>query len=181
MKFDQLYADWKILYKAVRVKVSESEQSISKHENFHENLLNVEKWLMIMRQKLESFCSSSGGWSVENRLHEAERALGEFPEKEIQLHQTEVQGEGVLARTSEEGRVHIRRDLQRLRESWTSLHALSLNLFRLLNGQEASGSTDISMEGHDPPPWGDWWRSRPEPTLSRTVAGVVTTGPAGGP
>ncbi|KAI1895308.1 hypothetical protein AGOR_G00104950 [Albula goreensis] len=146
MKFDQLYAEWKTLYKTVRVKVSESEQSIAEHENFHENLLNVEKWLMIMKQKLESFCSGSGEWSVENRIHEAERALGEFPEKEIQLHQTEVQGEGVLARTSEEGRVHIRRDLQRLRESWTSLHALSLNVFRLLNSHEVSGDTSMMGE-----------------------------------
>ncbi|XP_035235597.1 nesprin-3 isoform X1 [Anguilla anguilla] len=149
MKFDQLYADWKSLYKTIRVKVNESEQSIAEHENFHESLLSLEKWLMIMKQKLESFCSGSGEWSVENRLHEAERALGEFPEKEIQLHQTEIQGEGVLARTSEEGSVHIRRDLQRLRDSWASLHALSLNLFRLLNSHGVSGTTEISMLGPD--------------------------------
>ncbi|XP_036399014.1 nesprin-3-like isoform X2 [Megalops cyprinoides] len=149
MKFDQLYAEWKALYKAVRVKVGESEQSVTEHETFHENLLNMEKWLMIMRQKLESFCSAGGQWSVENRLHEAERALGEFPEKELQLHQTEVQGQRVLARTSEEGRVHILRDLQRLKESWTSLHALSLNIYSLLSGSGASGSKDISVIGKD--------------------------------
>ncbi|KAJ8341192.1 hypothetical protein SKAU_G00334830 [Synaphobranchus kaupii] len=150
MKFDQLYAEWKALYKAVRAKVNESEQSIEEHESFHENLLNVEKWLMVMKQKLASFCGGGGEWSVENRLHEAERALGEFPEKEIQLHETEMQGEGVLARTSEEGGVHIRRDLQRLKESWASLHALSLNLFRLLNSHGVSGTTtDISMVGQD--------------------------------
>ncbi|XP_061076252.1 nesprin-3 isoform X1 [Conger conger] len=149
MKFDQLNAEWKALYKAVRVKVYESERSIEEHENFHENQLNLEKWLMVMKQKLESFCSGGGEWSVENRLHEAERALGEFPEKEIQLHQTEVQGEGVLARTSEEGRVHIRRDLQRLKEAWASLHTLSLNLFRLLNSHEVSRTTEISMVGQD--------------------------------
>ncbi|KAJ8290269.1 hypothetical protein GJAV_G00010700 [Gymnothorax javanicus] len=149
MKFDQLYADWRALYKAVRVKFNESEQSVVEHENFHENLLNLEKWLMVMRQKLESFCSGSGEWSVENRVREAEKALGEFPEKEIQLHETDVQGERVLARTSEEGKVHIRRDLQRLKESWSSLHALSLNIFRLLNNQGFSGTTEISSAGQD--------------------------------
>lgn len=60
-----------------------------------------------------------------------QRALGEFPEKELQLHQTEAQGQTVLARTSEKGKVHILQDLKRLRESWTSLHTLSLNLYRL--------------------------------------------------
>ncbi|CDQ98622.1 unnamed protein product [Oncorhynchus mykiss] len=113
-----------------QVKVKESEESIGGHESFHVSLLNVEKWLMIMRQKLESYRSSTGEWSLDNRQQEAERALGEFPEKELQLHQTEVQGQGVLERTSEEGRVHILRDMKHLRESWMALHDLSLNLFR---------------------------------------------------
>nr|XP_046223666.1 nesprin-3-like [Oncorhynchus gorbuscha] len=136
-QFERLYGDWRILYKSVRVKVKESEESIGGHESFHVSLLNVEKWLMIMRQKLESYRSSTGEWSLDNRQQEAERALGEFPEKELQLHQTEVQGQGVLERTSEEGRVHILRDMKHLRESWMALHDLSLNLFRLLNGHSS--------------------------------------------
>lgn len=56
----------------LQVKVRESEESITDHENFHETLLNLEKWLMIMKQKLESFHSPSGKWSVEGRQHEAE-------------------------------------------------------------------------------------------------------------
>ncbi|XP_048084217.1 nesprin-3 [Alosa alosa] len=134
-KFECLFADWNIVYKTVRVRVNECEHQISEHEVFHESLLSVEKWLMIMRQKLESFRSSGGEWSVENRQHEAERALGEFPEKEQQLRQTEHQGQNVLAKTSEEGKVHIIRDLKRLRESWKTLQSLSLHLHRLLNGQ----------------------------------------------
>ncbi|XP_076833823.1 nesprin-3 [Brachyhypopomus gauderio] len=144
-KFEHLYADWKLLHKAVRVRVNESEESISEHESFHDSLLNVEKWLMIMRQKLESFRGANGEWSVENRQHEAERALGEFPEKELQLHRTEGQGQAVLAKTSEEGKVHILRDLKRLRESWMSLHALSLNLFGLLNDGGTSRETGASF------------------------------------
>lgn len=48
------------------------------HENLHHALLNMEKWLMIMRQKLESFCSPSGHWSVEGRQREAEVGVGLF-------------------------------------------------------------------------------------------------------
>uniref|UniRef100_A0A3Q3J124 KASH domain-containing protein n=1 Tax=Monopterus albus TaxID=43700 RepID=A0A3Q3J124_MONAL len=57
-----------------------------------------------------------------------QRALGEFPEKDLQLQEMEVQGQGVLERTSEEGQVHILRDMKRLRDSWLALHNMSLNL-----------------------------------------------------
>ncbi|XP_016428183.1 nesprin-3 isoform X1 [Sinocyclocheilus rhinocerous] len=145
-KFERLYADWKLLYKAVRIKVNESEENIAEHESFHDNILNMEKWLMIMRQKLESFRGSDGEWSIDNRQHEAERALGEFPEKELQLHQTEAQGQTVLVRTSDEGKVHIQQDLKRLRETWMSLHTLSLNLYRLLNEHAATGDQDSLLQ-----------------------------------
>ncbi|XP_065108494.1 nesprin-3 [Paramisgurnus dabryanus] len=141
-KFERLHTDWKLLYKAVRIKVNESEENIVEHESFHDNMLNLEKWLMIMRQKLESFRGADGEWGIDNRQQEAERALGEFPEKELQLHQMEAQGHTVLTRTSDEGKVHIRQDLKRLRESWMSLHTLSLNLYRLLNGHAAKEGQD---------------------------------------
>ncbi|XP_062325713.1 nesprin-3 isoform X1 [Osmerus eperlanus] len=143
-QYERLYGDWKLLYKTVRVRVKDSEESIAEHETFHESLLNVEKWLMIMRQKLESYQSPSGEWSVDNREQEAQRALGEFPEKELQLHQIEAQGQGVLERTSEQGRVHILSDMRRLRESWMALHDLSLNLYRLLNSH--SSNSDLHNE-----------------------------------
>ncbi|KAG7509813.1 nesprin-3 [Solea senegalensis] len=132
-QFELLYAEWKHLHKAVRIKVQESQQSIADHESFHDSLLNIEKWLMIMKQKLKSFQSSSGEWSIEGRQHEAQRALGEFPEKEIQLQHMEVQGQRVLERTSEDGRIHIVCDMKRLRESWMALYNMSLNLHGLLN------------------------------------------------
>ncbi|XP_067469876.1 nesprin-3 [Thunnus thynnus] len=137
-QYEKLYTDWKHLHKAVRVKMQESEDGITEHESFHDSLLNVEKWLMIMKQKLESFHSPSGGWSIEGRRHEAERALGEFPEKELQLQQMDVQGQEVLERTSEEGSVHIIRDMKRLQESWFALYNMSLNLHRLLNSSSES-------------------------------------------
>lgn len=59
-------------YVCVQVKVQEAEGVVSDHERFHGDLLNMEKWMMVMRQKLESFCSSSGGWSLEGRRPEAQ-------------------------------------------------------------------------------------------------------------
>ncbi|AWP16994.1 putative nesprin-3 [Scophthalmus maximus] len=150
--FERLCADWKHLQKAVRAKVHESEESIALHESFHDSLLNMEKWLMIMKQKLNSFHSSSSGeWSIEGRQHEAERALGEFPVKDIQLQQMEVQGQGVLEKTSKEGQIHILRDMKRLRESWLALYNLSLNLHRLLYSSMDLTESDLwraHAEGH---------------------------------
>uniref|UniRef100_A0A672J8X9 Spectrin repeat containing, nuclear envelope family member 3 n=1 Tax=Salarias fasciatus TaxID=181472 RepID=A0A672J8X9_SALFA len=127
-QFEKLCVEWKHLNKTARMKANESEANVAAHESFHDSLLNIEKWLMIMRQKLESFHGPSGEWSVEGRRHEAEKALGEFPEKELQLQQMEVQGQGVLQKTSEQGQVHIVRDIKRLKESWMALYNMSLNL-----------------------------------------------------
>ncbi|XP_034015713.1 LOW QUALITY PROTEIN: nesprin-3 [Thalassophryne amazonica] len=89
-----------------------------------------------------------------------QRALGEFPEKELQLQQMEVQGQGVLERTSEEGRIHILGDMKHLRESWTAVYNMSLNIHRLLNASaglwrvrglsaENAPSTELSLEKMD--------------------------------
>uniref|UniRef100_A0A665TN87 Spectrin repeat containing, nuclear envelope family member 3 n=1 Tax=Echeneis naucrates TaxID=173247 RepID=A0A665TN87_ECHNA len=136
-QFEKLYTDWRHLHKLVRVKVQESDDSIADHESFHDSLLNVEKWLMIMKQKMESFHIPSGEWSIEGRNHEAQRALGEFPEKELQLQQMEVQGQEVLERTSKEGQIHIVRDMKRLRESWLALYRMKLQFTaNVMEGQK---------------------------------------------
>ncbi|XP_069028530.1 nesprin-3 isoform X2 [Embiotoca jacksoni] len=141
-QFEKLYVEWRHQYRTVREKVQESEDNISDHESFHDSLLNLQKWLMIMKQKLESFYGASAGWSIEGRQYEAQRALGEFPEKELQLQQMEVQGQEVLEKTSAEGQVHILRDMKHLKESWFTLYNTSLNLHRLLN--ISSGHVDQS-------------------------------------
>uniref|UniRef100_A0A8C4ZG76 Spectrin repeat containing, nuclear envelope family member 3 n=1 Tax=Gadus morhua TaxID=8049 RepID=A0A8C4ZG76_GADMO len=133
-QFDKLSAEWKSLYKAVRV--GESKHSIEEHQGFHHLMLSLNEWLQTMRQKLESFRGPTGDWSVEQRKHEAQRALGEFPGMELQLHQTEARGNKVLKHTSEVGRAAIQRDLKALGEDWMALYDLSLNLNRYGGGEE---------------------------------------------
>ncbi|XP_023208298.1 nesprin-3 isoform X1 [Xiphophorus maculatus] len=137
-QYEKLCADWSELHRRVTVKVQDCDDIVSDHECFHGDLLNMEKWIMVMRQKLDSFCSPTGGWSVEGRRPEAQKLLGEFPEKELHLQQIEAQGGKVLRRTSTDGRVHIQKDLERLRQRWNDLLTLSLNLNRL-----QGGSTEI--------------------------------------
>uniref|UniRef100_A0A096LTA6 Spectrin repeat containing, nuclear envelope family member 3 n=1 Tax=Poecilia formosa TaxID=48698 RepID=A0A096LTA6_POEFO len=127
-QYEKLCADWSELHRRVTVKVQDCDDIVSDHECFHGDLLNMEKWIMVMRQKLDSFCSPTGGWSVEGRRPEAQKLLGEFPEKELHLQQIQAQGGKVLRRTSTDGQVHIRKDMERLKQRWEDLFTLSLNL-----------------------------------------------------
>ncbi|MEQ2177844.1 hypothetical protein GOODEAATRI_007820 [Goodea atripinnis] len=74
-QYEQLCADWTELHRRVMVKVQDCAEIVSDHESFHSDLLNTEKWMMVMSQKLDSFCSSTGGWSVEGRQPEAQVAF----------------------------------------------------------------------------------------------------------
>uniref|UniRef100_A0AAX7T4S0 Spectrin repeat containing, nuclear envelope family member 3 n=1 Tax=Astatotilapia calliptera TaxID=8154 RepID=A0AAX7T4S0_ASTCA len=154
IQFEKLCDEWKHLHIAVKAKVDESDKIVAEHERFHDSLLNIEKWLMIMKQKLMSFHSPTGEWSIEGRRHEAERALGEFPEKELQLQQVDIQGQGVLKKTSEEGQVHILGDMKRLKDSWLALYEMSLNLHRYkknevdFSGHEQGVSNDKPIGGN---------------------------------
>ncbi|XP_061749861.1 nesprin-3 [Nerophis ophidion] len=139
-RFEKVHADWKQLCNTIKVKLHESERSIEDHKSFHESLLNMEKCLMVLKQKVESFKSPTGEWSIDGRKHEAEKALGEFPEKELQIQQMEVQGQKVLQRTSQKGEVHIVEDMKRLKESWLNLCKMSVNIHRLLNGSTEQGT-----------------------------------------
>ena len=85
-----------------------------------------------MRSLLPSLMTASH-WhsrqtSVSTCLLCHQRALGEFPEKELQLQRMEVQAQRVFEKTSVDGRVHSLRDLKRLQESWLVLYNISLNL-----------------------------------------------------
>lgn len=72
-----------------------------------------------------------GIWSpLSNVSACVQRALGEFPEKELQLQQMEGQGQRVLHKTSEDGQVHISQDMMRLQDSWAALFNMSHNLHR---------------------------------------------------
>lgn len=53
-------------------KVLESDHTVADHEDFHDNCLNMEKWLKIMKQKLQSFQISPGKWSLEGRQQEVQ-------------------------------------------------------------------------------------------------------------
>ncbi|XP_054909508.1 nesprin-3 isoform X2 [Poeciliopsis prolifica] len=166
-QYEKLCADWSELHRRVTVKVQDCDDIVSDHECFHGDLLNMEKWIMVMRQKLDSFCSPTGGWTVEGRRPEAQ-LLAEFPEKELHLQQIEAQGGKVLKRTSADGRVHIQKDMERLRQRWNDLLTLSLNVNRLQGGSTEIRSGSAESFGR--------FESEPHP-IKQEVGFCVTDGP----
>ncbi|MEQ2291134.1 hypothetical protein AMECASPLE_010308 [Ameca splendens] len=183
-QYEQLCADWTELHRRVMVKVQDCAEIVSDHESFHSDLLNTEKWMMVMSQKLESFRSSTGGWSVEGRQPEAQRLLGEFPEKELHLQQMEVQSEKVLSRTSTDGQVHILNDMERVKERWYDLQTLSLNLNRLLDGssemQFGSAKSSKQFKPELLPPAQTVIRPDSKPQVQDSSGSCQTDGPTGG-
>ncbi|XP_015205788.2 nesprin-3 [Lepisosteus oculatus] len=136
-KISQFLAENKALSIALQDRILASRQNIWEHKNFHENLRSLEKWLMITRQKLESHGNTEEHWSADHHRAETEKVLAEFPEREIELHHLEAQGESVLAKTSPAGRELIWSNLERLKESWKILHTLSMTPSR----QDGSASS----------------------------------------
>uniref|UniRef100_A0A3P9P8Z1 Spectrin repeat containing, nuclear envelope family member 3 n=1 Tax=Poecilia reticulata TaxID=8081 RepID=A0A3P9P8Z1_POERE len=103
-----------VLVLAKTVKVRDCDDIVSDHECFHGDLLNMEKWIMVMRQKLDSRVEMVLPDENSSLLHVSpQKLLGEFPEKEVHLQQIEAQGGKVLRRTSTDGQVHIRKDMER--------------------------------------------------------------------
>ncbi|XP_041131745.1 nesprin-3 isoform X1 [Polyodon spathula] len=139
----QLSADWKALYRSLKIKLQASEHAIYEHECCHGDMLNLEHWLMETKQKLELFRSSDGEWNIENHQAEVQELLAEFSEKDILLHQVESQGDAVLTKTSSEGRVHIQRDLEQLRESRASLLS---SITSLRSKIQAEGGNKLRIE-----------------------------------
>ncbi|XP_064153606.1 nesprin-3-like isoform X4 [Anguilla rostrata] len=133
-KLSHLCTEWKELHKAIKGRVQDSEHSTADHQYFQEKLLALEHGLLETKSRLETFCSLKGKLGVDNWQAEAERVLGELPEREMELHRVEALSQGVLIRTSVEGKGKILEDLQRLNDSWASLHTLSMDLHRFLYG-----------------------------------------------
>lgn len=70
------FSQWHFYFSSCfQLKERESEENIDSHESFHDNLLKMEQWLMIIKQKFESFHTLHGKWMVEGREHEAEVRL----------------------------------------------------------------------------------------------------------
>ncbi|KAJ8274783.1 hypothetical protein COCON_G00094080 [Conger conger] len=137
-KLSHLCTEWKELCKAMKGRVRESEQNTADHHYFQEKLFALQQGLQKTMLRLEPFCSLKRELGADNWQPDAERVLGELPERELELRRVEALSQRVLTRTSEEGKGKILEDLQRLNDSWTSLHMCGMDLHRFFSLMMAS-------------------------------------------
>ncbi|KAL2082350.1 hypothetical protein ACEWY4_022168 [Coilia grayii] len=125
-RFNLLYAEWKHLLGNAKAKLNESSQNVAEHEKFSRSLGDLEAWMKLMQHRLAASGGQSGDGGRDDVHTDAE--MGDFLEREMQLHQTEALGQRVMAKTSKEGQREILEALQRLRESWNSIHTIFVKL-----------------------------------------------------
>eukprot|EP00079_Xenopus_tropicalis_P029442 XP_012824833.1 PREDICTED: nesprin-3 isoform X3 [Xenopus tropicalis] len=124
LKVSQLSSEYLTLHKSLEIKIRKSKAYINDHRIFNEKLLELQRWLMVTKQELESFQDSDGHWDFESREKEIQILLSEVPEKDIQLQQVESQGLLVMETSSPEGAAHIQTELRELNASWLNLKLL---------------------------------------------------------
>ncbi|XP_012674769.2 nesprin-3-like isoform X2 [Clupea harengus] len=121
-RFNLLYAEWKNLLSRAKVKLNENTQNVAEHEEFSRSLLDLEGWLKATQEKMAACGGVSGQGNGDGVSTDIEP--GELLEREMQFHQTEAQGQRVMARTGKEGQGQILQALQRLREYWNVIYTL---------------------------------------------------------
>ncbi|XP_041950238.1 nesprin-3-like isoform X1 [Alosa sapidissima] len=153
-RFNFLHAEWKNMLSGAKVKLKESTQNVAEHDEFGRSLLDLESWLKAMQERLAASGAVSGdGGPVDVQT---DIQFEDLLEKEIQLHQIEVLGQRVMARTSKEGQEQIPLVLLRLRESWNSVHNLcTQRQIHLLLAERDHTHSKERMETADGLPLGD--------------------------
>ncbi|XP_028929022.1 nesprin-3 [Ornithorhynchus anatinus] len=156
-KMSQLSSDYHTLKRSLEMMLEQSQQCVEEHWLFSNKRLELQQWIMVVKQKLESYQEDSDGWKVETRAGEIERLSAEFPNKEVQLHLVEAHGQRVMEQSSPGGVALIQEELKQLKESWNSLRVLEEMLSGLVRSWQLkrvnadSGKKKV-MTNHNPKP-----------------------------
>lgn len=139
-KMDQLSADYQTLQRSLEDLVDGCQRSVQEHCTFSHELLELQQWIAVVTQKLESYQSDTGPWDAQSREAEIERLLAEFPEKEAQLPLIEAHGWLVMEKSSPEGAAVVQDELRELTESWRALGLLEESLLSLVRNRQLQGT-----------------------------------------
>uniref|UniRef100_A0A8D0HA19 Nesprin-3 n=1 Tax=Sphenodon punctatus TaxID=8508 RepID=A0A8D0HA19_SPHPU len=129
-KMKQLSSDSQALRRSLEIMIAQSKQHVQEHWTFNDKLSDLQRWITVTRQKLESCRDASGEWKTENSVADLERLLAEFQDKEIQLHLVEAHGQPVVENSSPEGAAHVQTELNQLKESLRSLEEMMTSLLK---------------------------------------------------
>ncbi|KAM6461653.1 nesprin-3 isoform 2-T4 [Liasis olivaceus] len=126
-KIKQCSSDYQILKRSLEIMIAQSKQHIQKHWAFNDKVSDLRQWLIVTKQKLESYCDAKSHTAVldlEVKKLSSLRLQTEFPGREIQLHLIEAHGHLIVKETSSEGAVNIQAEVKKLKDSFEFLENL---------------------------------------------------------
>ncbi|XP_077036768.1 nesprin-3 isoform X2 [Agelaius phoeniceus] len=129
-EMNQLSSDSQALKRSLEMMIQQSEDHVQKHWAYNDKLSDLQQWISVTREKIDSCQDADGEQNTEGRLEDLERLLAEFPDKEIQLHLVETHGQLVMENSSPEETAHVQAELDQLKESWKSLKEMAMGLLK---------------------------------------------------
>ncbi|XP_073923311.1 nesprin-3 isoform X2 [Castor canadensis] len=144
-KVDQLASDLQALQKFLEDLMDRCQQSVQEHCTFCYRLLELQQWVAVVTQTLESHQADAGLWDAKSQEAEVERLLAELPEKEAQLPLIEALGQLVMEKSSTEGAAMVQEELKELAESWRGLRLLEENLLSLIRNWQLQ-TTEVDSD-----------------------------------
>nr|XP_054491738.1 nesprin-3 isoform X1 [Agelaius phoeniceus] len=129
-EMNQLSSDSQALKRSLEMMIQQSEDHVQKHWAYNDKLSDLQQWISVTREKIDSCQDADGEQNTEGRLEDLERLLAEFPDKEIQLHLVETHGQLVMENSSPEETAHVQAELEQLKESWKSLKEMAMGLLK---------------------------------------------------
>ncbi|CAO2587368.1 Syne3 [Lemmus lemmus] len=135
-KVDQISSDQQALKRSLEDLVDRCQQSVREHCTFSHRLSELQQWITMVTQTLESHQGDVRPWDAESQEAGLERLLAEIPEREVQLSLLQALGQLVMKKSSPEGAAMVQEDLRKLMESWQAMRLLEENLLSLIRNQE---------------------------------------------
>ncbi|XP_038193912.1 nesprin-3 isoform X2 [Arvicola amphibius] len=135
-KVDQISSDQQALKRSLEDLVDSCQQSVREHCAFSHRLSELQQWITMVTQTLESHQGAVRPWDAESQEAGLERLLAEIPEREVQLSLLQALGQLVMKKSSPEGAAMVQEDLRKLMESWQALRLLEENLLSLIRNQQ---------------------------------------------
>lgn len=112
------------------------QQNVREHCTFSHRLLELQLWITMATQTLESHQGDMRLWDAESQEAGLERLLSEIPEKEVQLSLLQALGQLVMKKSSPEGAAVVQEELRKLMESWQALRLLEESMLSLMRNEQ---------------------------------------------
>ncbi|NXN73126.1 SYNE3 protein, partial [Himantopus himantopus] len=129
-EMNQLSSDSQALKRSLEMMIQQSEEHVQKHWAYNDKLSDLQQWITVTTEKIDSYQHADGEQNTEGRVADLEKWLAEFPDKEVQLHLVEAHGQLVMENSSPEETAHVQAELDQLKESWRSLKDMATGLLK---------------------------------------------------